>query len=100
MLEGGILNDLQGGFRRGRRTDDNLFMLGQFKDLAEARGREASGRVFGFGESLWSKLMEVLEEAGLHQKWIRVLKEVYKENQVTFVLGELESGRVKCTNGV
>lgn len=104
MREGDILNDLQGGFRKGRRTDDNLYMLGQVKDLAEARGQRLLVGCLDLEKAYdrvnREKLMEVLEKVGLHEKWLRVLREVYRENKVRFVLGDLETGWVPCTSGV
>ena len=36
--ETGMLGDVQGGFRRGRRTEDNLFMLERMMEMAKVRG--------------------------------------------------------------
>ena len=35
--ESGILGDIQGGFRNGQRTEDNLFMLERMIDMANER---------------------------------------------------------------
>ena len=35
--ESGMLGDIQGGFRRGRRTEDNLFMLERMIEMAKVR---------------------------------------------------------------
>ena len=32
-----MLGDIQGGFRRGRRTEDNLFMLERMIEMAKVR---------------------------------------------------------------
>ena len=33
-----MLGDVQGGFRRGRRTEDNMFMLEKIMGMAKVRG--------------------------------------------------------------
>ena len=33
--ESGMFGDIQGGFRRGRRTEDNLFMLERMMEMAK-----------------------------------------------------------------
>ena len=35
--ESGMLGDIQGGFRMGRRTEDNLFMLERMIEMAKVR---------------------------------------------------------------
>ena len=36
--ETGVLGDVQGGFRRGRRPEDNMFMLERMMEMAKVRG--------------------------------------------------------------
>ena len=38
--EGGLLGDIQCGFRRGRRTEDNLFMLERLIEMVKGRKDE------------------------------------------------------------
>ena len=35
--ESGMLGDIEGGFRMGRRTEDNLFMLERMIEMAKVR---------------------------------------------------------------
>ena len=35
--ESGMLGDIQGGFRKGRKTEDNLFMLERMIEMAKVR---------------------------------------------------------------
>ena len=35
--ESGMLGDIQGGFRKGRRTEDNLFMLERMIEMAKEK---------------------------------------------------------------
>ena len=35
--ESGMLDYMQGGFRKGRRTEDNLFMLERMLEMAKVR---------------------------------------------------------------
>ena len=36
--ETGMLQDIQGDFRRGRRTEDNLYMLERIIEMSRGRG--------------------------------------------------------------
>ena len=36
----GMLGEIQGGFRRGRRTEDNLFMLEKLIEMVKGRKNE------------------------------------------------------------
>ena len=36
----GMLGDVQGGFRRGRRTEDNLFTLERMIEMSRIRGEQ------------------------------------------------------------
>ena len=38
--ESGMLGDIQGGFRMGRRTEDNLFMLERMIEMAKVKVRK------------------------------------------------------------
>ena len=49
--ESGMLGDVQGGFRRGRRTDDNLFMLERMIEMAKVR-KECVCGFYRYGKSL------------------------------------------------
>ena len=46
-----MLGDVQGGFRRGRRTEDNMFMLEKIMGMAKVRG-ECLYRLYGHGEGI------------------------------------------------
>ena len=35
--DSGMLDDIQGGFRRGRRTEDNMFMLERLIEMVKGR---------------------------------------------------------------
>ena len=38
--DSGMLGEIQGGFRRGRRTEDNLFMLEKLIEMVKGRKEE------------------------------------------------------------
>ena len=37
---GGLLSEVQGGFRKGRRTEDNSFMLQRLIEMVKGRNEE------------------------------------------------------------
>ena len=90
--ETGMLGDVQGGFRRGRRTEDNLFMLERMMEMAKVRG-ECLYIGFMDMEKAYDrvnrrKLFEVMRSYGIHEKLIRTIERVYEDNKVKFELNE------------
>ena len=49
--DSGMLGEIQGDFRRGRRTEDNLFMLERLIEMVKERKEEICG-ISGYGESI------------------------------------------------
>ena len=50
--DSGMLGEIQCGFRRGRRTEDNLFMLERLIEMVKGReGGDICG-ISGYGESI------------------------------------------------
>ena len=100
----GMLSETQGGFRRGRRTDDNLFVLGRVKEVAEARRERLLVACLDLEKAYdrvnRAKLFDVMQRLGVCEKVLRVLRETYTDNRVRFVLGNLETDWIDCTSGV
>ena len=75
--ESGMLGDVQGVFRRGRRTDANLFMLERMIEMAKVR-KECLYVAFIDMEKAYDrvnrkKLFEVMRGYGVQEKLVDVL---------------------------
>ena len=79
--ESGMLGDIQGGFRMGRRTWDNLFMLERMIDMLKVRKEcrfvafivmeKANGRVNR------NQLFEVMRGYGMQEILVCVIERIY-----------------------
>ena len=86
----GMLSEIQGGFRRGMRNVDNLFMLEMVIEMVKGRKKKifvafldmekAYDRVNG------KKLFEVMRCYGVHEKLVRLIERIYDSSMVKFEL--------------
>ena len=81
-----LLGELQNGFRPGRRLEDNLFVLTQCMEISMAQQRplwlaflDIEGAYDNIDQDL---LWEILEEVGVNEEVVELLREIYKDNQV------------------
>ena len=99
-----ILPECQNGFRAGRRSDENLFILERMCELCEARERECLVGFIDLEKAYdrvsREKMLDVLERRGVSEGIIRVLRRVYQPNQVRLVMEELETDWMEVTCGV
>ena len=84
-----LLGDVQGGFRRGRRTEDNLFMLERMMEMNKVIG-EQFFIAFVDMEKAYDrvnrkKMFEVMRGYGISENLVRIIERVYEENRVKFV---------------
>ena len=99
-----LLGDVQGGFRRGRRTEDNLFMLERMMEMNKVRG-EQFFIAFVDMEKAYDrvnrkKLFEVMRGYGISEYLVRIIERVYEENRVKFVLEDVETDWCTSNSGV
>ena len=91
-------------FRRGRRTEDNLFMLERIIEMS----RERDERLFvafvdmekAYDGVNRRKLLEVMRSYGIHEKLVNVIERVYKDNKVKFELGDVVTKWCVSDSGV
>ena len=86
----GMLSEIQGGFRRGRRTEDNLFMLERLIEMVKGRKVDIFV-VFLDMEKAYDrvnrkKLFEVMRCYGVHEKLVRLIERIYNGSMVKFEL--------------
>ena len=102
--ESGMLGDVQGFFRRGRRTDDNLFMLERMIEMAKVR-KECLYVAFIDMEKAYDrvnikKLFEVMRGYGVQEKLVDVIKRIYDGGMVKFEMEGIRTGWCKSYSGV
>lgn len=83
-----LLPESQEGFRRGRGTMDNIFVLNH---IVQREGNKEERKVYAmfmdfkaeFDNVNRKKLWEILEEKKINRKIIKWLKKIYEETKVT-----------------
>ena len=102
--EGELMGDLQGGFRKGRMTEDNLFILNGLIELKKERGEELLVGCLDLEKAYdrveREKLWQVLRRRGMSEGLVRILERVYDGVKVRFVLGNMKSEWVTVRRGV
>ena len=88
--ESGMLGDIQGGFRMGRRTDDNLFMLERMIEMAKVR-KDCLFVAFIDMEKAYDrvhrkKLFEVMRGYGVQEILVDVIERIYNGSIVKLEL--------------
>ena len=88
--ESGMLDDIQEGFRMGRRTEDNLFMLERMIDMVKVR-KECLFVAFIDMEKAYDKvnrkkLFEVMRGYGVQGLLVEVIERIYDGSMVKFEL--------------
>ena len=86
--DSGILGEIKGGFRRGRRTEDNLFMPERLIDMVKGRKEEIFVAFLdmekAYDQVNRKKLFEVMRCYGMHEKLVRLIERIYDVSMVTF----------------
>ena len=94
--ESGMLGDVQVFFRRGRRTDDNLFMLERMIEM-EKVSKECLYVSFIDMEKAYDrvnrkKLFEVMRGYGVQERLVDDIERIYDGGMVKFELGGIMDG--------
>ena len=102
--ESGMLGDVQVFFRRGRRTDDNLFMLEGMIEMAKVR-KECLYVAFIDMEKAYDrinikKLFEVMRGYGVQEKLVDVIERIYDGGMVKSEMEGIRTGLCKSDSGV
>jgi len=86
----GLIPESQAGFRKGRSTLDNIFVLDHVMQREKRKGGE-EGKVYLFFVDLKaafdkvdrSRLWEELRRKGIKEELIRGVEKIYEETEVT-----------------
>ena len=99
-----VLGEEQNGFRKGRRAEDNMFVV---NELIERKKRDGEKLYLGFLdiEKAYDRvnrklLCTVLEKVGLSRKIVNIIRSMYEDTRAVYVLGDLETDWVKSERGV
>ena len=99
-----FLGNVQGGFRKNRRTEDNLYILERIIEITKAR----NDRLFlafldlekAFDRVNRDKLFEILREYGIGEDTVKVIQNIYTGSKVKFVWKGIETDWVETKSGV
>ena len=99
-----FFGDIQTGFRRDRRVEDNLFILGRLREVAEIEGRDvvlcfldlqkAYDRVSR--EKLWEKMRDY----GFGEEDVNLLSKLYEGGKVKVEWGAVSTEWIDTKGGV
>ena len=86
-----MLGDVQCGFRKDRRTEDNLYMMERMIEMARSR-KEEMYIAFIDMEKAYDrvdrrKLFEIIRMYGIDERLVSLIERVYEDNRVKFELG-------------
>jgi len=102
-----LIPESQAGFRKGRSTLDNIFILNHVlqRELRQGGGNEKVYLFFvdlkaAFDRIDRNKLMEVLRRGGVKEELVRGIERIYKETIVTIRTGEGLTRSFKTAKGV
>ena len=81
-----MLGDIQCGFRRGRHTEDNLFMLERLIEMVRGRKKEIVVAFLDMEKAYdrvnRKKLFEIMRCYGVHEKLVRLIERIYDGTMV------------------
>ena len=102
--DSGMLCDIQGVFRRGRRTEDNFFMLERLIEMVKGRKGEIYVAFLvmekAYDRMNRKKLFEVMQCYGVHEKLVRLIERIYNGSMVKFELEKVTRGWCKSDSVV
>ena len=102
--DSGMLGEIQSGFRRGRRTEDNLFMLDRCIEMVKGSKEEIFVAFLDMEKAYdrvnRKKLFEVMRCYGVHEKLVRLIERIYDGSMVKFELEKVTTGWCKPDSGV
>ena len=99
-----ILGEMQHGYRTGKRGDDCLFIITAAIEMARAQKKGLLATYLdctkAYDKVCRAKLWAALDNLGLHENTIELLKILYRDNTVILKTREGESKRVTTPSGL
>ncbi|KAM7309549.1 hypothetical protein ISCGN_006556 [Ixodes scapularis] len=99
----GILTELQVGFRRGRRLEDNVYTLTQCIEVARKEERRLICTFLDVSKAYDSvphdKLLSRLEQLEMPTQWTELINRLYTGNTVTTQVEEVRTEEIVVTRG-
>jgi hypothetical protein len=100
----GLLGQIQHGFRKGKSTEDAIYVLTQAVEYQKRKGRKVALAFLDVKKAydrVWREgLWKVLESLGYGGKLLRVIQALYKDVKATVSLGGIESEAVEMGVGL
>lgn len=105
--EKNLIPESQSGFRKGRGTIDNIFILNHMQREKEEK-EEKNRRIYAvfvdlkaaFDTVKREKLWRILTEKGINEKLIRRIKKIYEETNITIRTKEGLTSAFRTTKGL
>ena len=102
--DSGLLGEIQDGFRRGRRAEDNLFMLERLIEMVKGRKDDIFVAFLdiekAYDQVNRKKLFEVMRCYGVHENLVRRIEIIYDCSMVKFELDNVKTGWCESDSGV
>ena len=98
--ESGMIGDIQGGFRRGRRTEDNLFMLEMDKVRKECLFVAFIDMEKTYDRVDRRKWFEVMRGYAVQEILVDVMERIYNGSMIKFEMESIMAGWCRSDSGV
>ena len=99
----GMMGEIQGGFRRGRRTETKLFMLERLIEMVKGKKEEIFVAFLDTEKAydqMNRKMFDVMRWYGVHEKLVRLIERIYNGSMMKFELEKVTTGWCKTDSGV
>ena len=104
VMESKILGEAQGGFRRNRRTTDQVFVVSGIGQIRRSQGKKTWMAFLDFKKafpSVWREgLWEKMKEYGIDGKFLRVCQNLYCDVGARVRVGKVFSERYTIEEGL
>ena len=91
-----IWGEEQAGFRKGRGGLENLFIIRDLIEKSKATGKELYLAFLDIEKAYDTvnrdRLLSLLHHIGMDTKIVKVIENLYKDNEVKFSLGSVSTG--------
>ena len=102
--DSGMLGEMQGGFRKGRSTSEQAFILSTLMEKSNKTRKKMCIAFVDLRKAYDTvkrdKLWEVLQEVGFGRKFISIVQGLYQGHRKTVMVGSEPSRPIVCARGL